>query len=206
MIFLKKVFGVLALQLIISFGIMTLFIFVKDFEILAQHMLHCGPWIIIVVLLTTASVLFCGKNIRQNIAITVILSVLLTLSYSSLLGLLAAILDPLTVLVNILVAGLLIGLTTLIWRIFRFNVPNEVVIISAVLYFVFTIVAFVFPGEIIFGFYSSCGVLLFLSHLLYDLQFIIGDKKEEIFQKEYVFTALILYIEISCVLVIILGT
>jgi protein lifeguard len=86
-----------------------------------------------------------------------------------------------------------------------FTVMGGILFVASVILLIFGIVAIFYKGKIIQLVYASAGALLFSIYLIYDTQMMMGgDHKYSISPEEYVFAALMLYMDIINIFLFIL--
>uniref|UniRef100_A0A8C9T9R8 Transmembrane BAX inhibitor motif containing 1 n=1 Tax=Scleropages formosus TaxID=113540 RepID=A0A8C9T9R8_SCLFO len=181
--FLRKVYLILATQLLITLGIVAVFVFVG-------------------VLLTTYVALLCCEGPRRRYPWNFILLTIFTLALSYMTGTLSSYYDTKAVF-------LALGITVVVCVVVTlFSFQTKVDLTScggllcalAIVLFVTSIAAvIVLSLKYIFWvhmLYASIGAVIYTVFLAYDTQLLIGKGKYAISPEEYVFGALMLYIDI----------
>ncbi|PAA93712.1 hypothetical protein BOX15_Mlig011203g2, partial [Macrostomum lignano] len=196
--FVRKVYGLLSLQLGITLGFIALFVFCEPVKEYSKH----NPWLYIVALVATLVllvVLACCENARRAFPVNLVLLLVFTLCESYMLGSISSHFDTDAVFIAVGVTAFVVLALT----IFALQTKIDFTMLSGIL-FVLLIVL------ILFGFlcaiiqsrfatlaYSCLGALLFSVYLVVDTQLMLGGKhKYALSPEEYIFAALNLYLDI----------
>lgn len=197
--FIRKVYMILMGQLVITFGFVALFVFHKPTKDFASH----NPslfWIAFAVMLVTMIAMACCESVRRTTPMNFIFLGLFTIAESFLLGVSAGRYAPDVVLMAVGVTAVVcLALTLFAWQTkYDFTMCGGVLLVAAVVFMVFGIVAIFVPGsKVLTLVYGSLGALLFSVYLIYDTQLMMGGShKYSISPEEYIFAALNLYLDI----------
>ncbi|XP_063725010.1 protein lifeguard 1-like [Symsagittifera roscoffensis] len=196
--FIRKVYAILSVQLLVTLGFIALFVFVDDIRLYVEDQ----PWMLIVAMILTFVLLIalvCFESLRRQTPTNFILLGLFTLCESFLLGVISSQYDTKIVLVAITVTAIVaVSLT-----IFAFQTKIDFTIYSGLMFvvliclIVFGIIAIIFPNDILTAVYGSLGALVFSAYLVIDTQMMIGGKhRYSLSPEEYIFAAINLYLDI----------
>jgi len=196
--FIRKVYAILSIQLLISLGFIALFVFVDPIKDYVEG----EAWLLILAVILTFVVLFalvCFENLRRSSPLNFVLLFIFTICESFLLGVISSQYDTKIVFVAITVTAVI----TVSLTIFAFQTKIDFTIYSGLLFvvliclLVFGITAIIFPSDVMVAVYGSLGALLFSAYLVVDTQMMLGGKHHyTISPEEYIFAALNLYLDI----------
>ncbi|GCB68629.1 protein lifeguard 1-like [Scyliorhinus torazame] len=195
--FIRKVYMVLTLQLLVTFIFVCVCTFVSD----AKRFVRRTPWIYYAsygVFFVTLIALSCCGQIRRKHPWNLIALSILTLSMSYMAGMIASFYstDSVVMAVGITAA---VCFTVVIFSMqtkYDFTSCMGVMLVSAVVLFFFGILCIFIQNRILQIVYASVGALIFTVFLAIDTQMILGNKQLVISPEEYVFAALNLYTDI----------
>jgi len=196
--FIRKVYMILMVQLLITFGVICLFVFHKPTSDWAYRHPELF-WIAFIVMLVTLISMACCTNVRRKAPMNFIFLFLFTLAESFLLGIISSVYETDVVLMAVgLTAGVCLALT-----IFAFQTKWDFTVLGGALFaagfvlLIFGIVAIFVQTKTMTLLYASIGVIIFSLYLIYDTQLMMGGKhKYSISPEEYIFAALNLYLDI----------
>ena len=195
--FITKVFGILVYQLTLTFGFVFCAFHFPVFKTWIQQ--HWWMSIVaIVVAIICQYALFCYRNVARTVPLNYIVLTVFTLGYGYFV---CAVTIQYPLKTVLYAAGLTLLMTILVTIYSQFMGPEIIVvlgilIIAAILLVVGTIVSwFVHIGwlETAIG---ILGVIVFSIYLLFDISIIIGNGERAIAIDEYIFAAIILYVDI----------
>ncbi|XP_001996621.2 protein lifeguard 1 [Drosophila grimshawi] len=205
--FIRKVYLILMAQLVVTFGIVALFVFSVEAKIFA--VLHPGLfWVAVLIMLLTMFAMVCCENVRRETPINFICLGLFTVAESFLMGISASRFAPIEILLAIgITAAICLALTLFALQTkFDVTMMGGILIACLVALLVFGIVSIFMPGRTIRLIYSSLAAVLFSVYLIYDTQLMMGGgHKYSISPEEYIFAALNLYLDIINIFMEILG-
>ncbi|XP_026841019.1 protein lifeguard 1 isoform X2 [Drosophila persimilis] len=196
--FIRKVYLILMVQLLITFGFVSVFTFSKG----TQEWVQKNPylvWIALVVLIVTMISMACCESVRRKTPLNFIFLFLFTIAESFLLGMVAGQYEANEVLMAVgITAAVSLGLTIFALQTkWDFTMCGGVLVACLVVFIIFGIIAIFIPGQVIGLVYASLGALLFSVYLVYDTQLMLGgNHKYSISPEEYIFAALNLYLDI----------
>lgn len=205
--FIRKVYLILMMQLLITFGFVCIFTFSKA----TQDWVQKNPallWIALAVLIVTMICMACCESVRRKTPLNFIFLFLFTIAESFLLGIVAGQYQADEVLMAVgITAAVSLGLTLFALQTkWDFTMCGGVLVACLVVFIIFGIIAIFIPGQIIGLVYASLGALLFSVYLVYDTQLMLGgNHKYSISPEEYIFAALNLYLDIVNIFMYILS-
>eukprot|EP01023_Acetabularia_acetabulum_P068179 TRINITY_DN9582_c0_g1_i3.p3 TRINITY_DN9582_c0_g1~~TRINITY_DN9582_c0_g1_i3.p3 ORF type:complete len:239 (-),score=39.05 TRINITY_DN9582_c0_g1_i3:150-866(-) len=196
--FIRKVFGILAVQLIITTAIGAVFVVVEPVNLYVTQ--NMWPLITAVVLtFLLFCVLSCSKAAQRTHPWNLILLFIFTLAESCFVGTISAFAKA----EYVLAAFGITAIITIALTIYASQTKYDFTMCGGVLlgFLIALIVAsllgiFLFPGRIFSAVIGGVGALLFSAYLVFDVQLIMGGKKYELSPDEYVFGALALYLDV----------
>ncbi|GLH16781.1 uncharacterized protein GBIM_21067 [Gryllus bimaculatus] len=197
--FIRKVYSILMLQLLVSLSFIALFTFHNG----TKNYVRGHPemvWIAFVIVLVTLIAMSCCTNVRRKAPMNFIFLFVFTLAESLILGVISSTYNPDAVLMAVgLCAAVCFGLTLFAFQTkWDFTVMGGVLFVAVIILFLFGIVAAILPGsKTLTLVYASLGALVFCVYLVYDTQMMMGGKhKYSISPEEYIFAALSLYLDV----------
>ncbi|KAM4571621.1 protein lifeguard 2-like [Fundulus diaphanus] len=200
-VFIRKVYSILMIQLLVTFAIVALFTFcdpVKDY-------IQTNPgwyWASYVVFFVTYLTLSCCSVPRRRFPWNLILLAVFTLSLSYMTGMLSSFYNTKSV---VMCLGITVAVC-LVVTVFSFQTKFDVTSCHGVL-FIFCMVMFI-SGVVLaivlpFRYvpwldatYAVLGAILFTMFLAFDTQLLMGNKKYAMSPEEYVFATLNIYLDI----------
>jgi len=206
--FISKVFVIVLALLIYNFGLMCLFIFIEPITNFARR--YWWMWIIFLVCyLPFCLAISCSKTAARKSPLNYILLFFAATFFGLALGCMAAYYDVIEVLLAVGVTILVVLILALI-AIFSpcdFTILIGVVAVILLAMFGFGILMIFFYAKWLHILYCSIGVLVFSLMIVIDIQMICGGKNRRIqySEKDYAVAALTLYVDVACLLMMILG-
>ncbi|TMW47754.1 hypothetical protein DOY81_007161 [Sarcophaga bullata] len=205
--FIRRVYLILTVQLLITLGIICIFVFNEDL----QDYVTENPHLVIVafgITFTTMIALACCPDIRRRTPGNYICLGIFTLAESFLLGTIASVYEPMTVLLAVgITAAICFALTVFAMQTrIDFTLMGGFLLVILIVFMVFGIVMIFFRSQMMRMIYCGLGVIIFSLYLLYDTQLMLGGKHQySLSPDEHVFAALNLYIDIVQIFLFILG-
>ncbi|XP_030630482.1 protein lifeguard 1 [Chanos chanos] len=203
--FIRKVFSVVTLQLLVTFSVVCIFTFSSALKDAVQKNIwvYLSSYFIfmIVALCLTFSSSFTRKHPWNLIALSVV-----TLSLSYMVGTVASYHDT-TAVVIAMGSTLVISFTIIIFSAqtrIDFTICNGILLILAVDLIMFGFFSCFFYSRVLQILYGSLGALVYALFLAVDTQLVMGRQKYSLDPEEYVFAALILYLDIMLIFLYIL--
>jgi len=200
--FIRKVFGILTLQLLLTCAICAPF--VKYNEAVRAEMngtAFCVAIVAVLVIKCAAMCyMFCVEDAGRKFPMNYILLSVITVTTGCLTGIITTKFEPTSVLG---VAGLTCGIVfcLLIFAVqtkYDFTGWGPYMWCFSIFLLIFSIVCIFVKSEMMFMLKAIAGTLLFSMYIVYDMQLIAGGRhrKYELDVDEYVFGALMLYLDI----------
>ncbi|TRZ01703.1 hypothetical protein DNTS_003589 [Danionella cerebrum] len=204
--FIRKVFMVLSVQLLVTFSFVTVFTFAKDVKLFVRR----NQWTYYVsygIFFVSLIVLSCCGDVRRKHPWNLVALSILTLSLSYLVGMIASFYDTDAVIMAV-------GITVVVcFAVVLFSLQTKydftscygVLLVCTIVLMVACILCIFIRNKILHIVYASLGALLFTCFLAVDTQLLLGNKKLAISPEEYVFAALNLYTDIINIFLYILA-
>jgi FtsH-binding integral membrane protein len=197
--FIRKVYGLLSLQLLITFGIVCIFSFVKPVKTAIQT--HPGALVAAIVLSFAFLIaLTCCPGVAQTYPTNYLCLFGFTLAEGYMVGAIASYYDSQTVLLAVGITVILTLALTLFALQSRvdFTAKSGSMLVLLVCLLLFGLWTAFFPSRVAQTAYAALGAVVFGLFIIYDTQLIVGGKHRK-FQysvDSYVFAALSLYLDI----------
>jgi len=196
--FIRKVYGILTVQLGVTIAIISMFFFWKDLALYTRE----NNWLFYVALALTLVCIIalgCCPGVRRTFPMNFIFLGIFTICEGFLLGVVSSRYSTETVLIAAGVCAVVVFSLT----IFAFQTKIDFTMCGGFL-FVAVIVLFCFGFGMIFWHnkvaylvYSCLGALIFSMYIVFDTQLMLGGKhKYSISPEEHIFAALNLYLDI----------
>lgn len=198
--FIRKVYSILSLQLILSFGSVLLFTHSDSMKMFARQNVYI-LLIAFVVAICTMCPLICIQSLRRKTPHNYILLIIFTLAESVVLGYMGAATKPEIVRAAVFItAGIVIGLTLFAFQTkWDFTALNGIMFCVLLCFSLAGLAFMFFPKTGITNMiYSGIGALIFSIYIVMDTQSIVGgsDRKYQISPEEYIFASIMLYLDI----------
>ncbi|XP_078254791.1 protein lifeguard 2a [Rhinoraja longicauda] len=199
--FIRKVYAILMVQLLTTFGLVAVFMFCEPVRRHARKniILYYTSFGVFIV---TYLILACCSGVRRKFPWNIILLAVFTLALSYLAGMLTIVHNTKTVL-------LCIGITALVClavTIFSFQTKIDFTSCKGLMFGL--IMALLLTGLVMaftvpFGYlpwlqivYAGLGTIVFTVFLAYDTQLLVGNKRYSLSPEEHIFAALCLYVDV----------
>ncbi|KAB7499913.1 Protein lifeguard 1 [Armadillidium nasatum] len=196
--FIRKVYGILTVQLIITFGIVSIFIFIESiqqtlYENTALFWIPFGLSIVFMIILA------CVPGLTRKTPWNFIFLLLFTICLGATIGCICATYDTTDIWIAFgTTVAIVLALT-----LFAFQTKIDFTILSGMLLSLvmmlifFGIFALIIGSRTLTIFYYCLGAFIFSIYIVFDTQIIIGGKhKLAISPEEYIFAALNLYLDV----------
>ncbi|XP_048514241.1 protein lifeguard 2 isoform X2 [Athalia rosae] len=204
--FIRKVYSILMVQLLITVGIIALFLYHQPTKIWVHH--HPAIfWIAFVLTIVLLISMACCTSVRRKAPMNYIFLFLFTMAEGLVLATAASRYDSQEVLLAVgMTAVVCLGLTIFAFQTkWDFTMLNGILFVAVLILFVFGIISIFIHSKILTLVYASLGALIFSVYLVYDTQLMMGGKhKYSISPEEYIFAALNLYLDIVNIFIYIL--
>lgn len=205
--FIKKVYLILMLQLLVTVGIICAFLYWPEL----REWTWDNSWFPYVMLVTTLILVICMSccdSLRRRVPLNFIALGLFTIAEGLMLGALAAFFNAEAVMWAMGATALV----SLALSLFAFQTKFDFTMLNGVLWvFLWTLLSFcllcaILRSQYLYIVYACLGTLLFSVYLVFDTQLILGGKhrKYEVSPEEYVFAALNLYLDIVTLFLLLL--
>lgn len=214
--FIRKVYLILMVQLLVTFGFVCLFSLVAPIKQFIQTTGSWFYWVSYGTFLVTYIVLVCIPSVRRKYPGNFICLAVFTLAFSYMVGTISSFYDTTIVFV----AAGVTCLVCLALSLFAIQTKIDFTMCSGLLFallmvlilfgwscliFYLVFPANVFAWRIMDCVYGGLAALVFSLFLVYDTQQVVGGKKHELSPEEYVYGALQLYIDIVYLFLILLA-
>jgi len=196
-VFIRKVYSILMLQLLFTFGVVALFVFepnTKRFVRSHSYLYYVSYVIFLGVYISLA----CCGNLRRQYPTNMILLTIFTMSMSYMMGTISSFYDTDVVFLAVgICAGVCLAVSVFSCHSkFDFTTCSGVLFILVWVLFLFGIITIFTRHHIMNTVYAGCGALLFVLFLAYDTQMLMGGKKHELSPEEHIFAAMQIYLDI----------
>lgn len=204
--FIRKVYGILTVQLVVTLTIMSLIIFIEPFKLYCQQ----NAWLLIlafVVTFTSIIVLACCPGVRRSYPSNMIFLGVFTICEGFLLGISTSYYNREEVFIAVGVTCLIVfGLTMFAFQTkIDFTILNGALFILLIILMIFGLLCAFIQNNYLNLFYACIGALLFSLYVLVDTQMIAGgNHRYTVSPEEYIFAALNLYLDIINLFLLIL--
>lgn len=194
--FIKKVFGILAVQLFVTFMVCLIPILSDDFRMFMKEKWYLA--IIAGVIAIIFMYVLIYSKVNRKVPANYILLFIFTFCEAYLVAFITTRYDPQTV-------GLAAGLTTVVvttlslYAAFTkrdFTKCGGFLFICLIVLMTGGIMAYFFRNKILNLVVSCLGVIIFGLYLMFDIQLLIGNKKKKLQKDDYILAAMMLYIDI----------
>nr|XP_054751561.1 protein lifeguard 2-like isoform X1 [Lytechinus pictus]XP_054751562.1 protein lifeguard 2-like isoform X1 [Lytechinus pictus]XP_054751563.1 protein lifeguard 2-like isoform X1 [Lytechinus pictus] len=207
--FIKKVYFILFIQLLVTFGIICVFVFVEPVNgyVRTNSWLY---WCSYGLFLVMYFMLACCPSVRRKYPGNVIALAAFTLCLSYMAGTISSYYGPnagQSVLVCMgICAGVTLGVSLFaIQTRFDFTSCGGFLFVFSLSLFLFGFIAIFTRSNVLYTVYAWLAALLFTMFLAYDTQLLIGGRRYELDPEEYIFGAMNLYVDIVYLFLIILS-
>jgi len=197
--FVKKVFGILALMILVTTGIVAVFVFNERVQEWSDPQTNAAPFIsAIVIYLVVAISLACCTDVRRKYPLNYIFLSILTLSTSYMLGVVCAGYKADSVVLTggicaVACGSLVIFAMTTTIDFTRFLGMLCLMVWVLILWgFIWFIPRYSVSEKL----YALLGCVIFMLFLIIDVQLIVGGHRLSISPEEYVFAAMQIYLDI----------
>ncbi|XP_067112219.1 glutamate receptor, ionotropic, N-methyl D-aspartate-associated protein 1a (glutamate binding) [Osmerus mordax] len=204
--FIRKVFMVLTVQLMVTTSFVAVFTFVDD----AKMFVRRNPWTYYVsyaIFFVSLIVLSCCGDFRRKHPWNLVALSILTLSLSYMVGMIASFYDTETVIMAVGITSV-VCFTVVLFSLqskYDFTSCRGVLFVCLIVLLLFSILCIFIRHRILHIVYASLGALLFTCFLAVDTQLLLGNKKLALSPEEYIFAALNLYTDIINIFLYILA-
>ncbi|KAM9309267.1 glutamate receptor, ionotropic, N-methyl D-aspartate-associated protein 1b (glutamate binding) [Pholidichthys leucotaenia] len=204
--FIRKVFLVLAAQLVVTFAFVAVFTFVDQ----AKQFVIANRWTYLAsygVFFVSVCVISCCGNIRRRHPWNLVALSILTLSLSYMVGMIASFHQTESVIMAVGITSI-VCITVVIFSLqtkYDFTSCYGVLFVCLIVLIIFGFLCIFVRDRILDCVYAGLGALLFTCFLAVDTQLLLGNKELALSPEEYVFAALNLYTDIINIFLYILA-
>ncbi|XP_044020469.1 protein lifeguard 1-like isoform X2 [Aphidius gifuensis] len=196
--FIRKVYSLLMCQLLLTFGIVSLFVLHKPTQQFGMR----NPgliWVALGVTIVTLICMACCSSVRRKAPMNFIFLFIFTGAEGFLIGVMTLRYYPQEVLLALgITAVICFSLTLFAFQTkWDFTGLHTVLFVCAIGLMIFGFLTIFWHGKTTTIIYGSLGAILFSFYLIYDTQMMMGGKhKYSISPEEYVFATLSLYLDV----------
>jgi FtsH-binding integral membrane protein len=195
--FIKKVYGILLIQLAISLLFISVgTLFKKDVE---KFVVDFIPLYFIAGIgaFVTLILLCCCKSLARSAPINYVLLLIFTVCESYLLMIVSCAYEAKVVFSAVaLTVACTLGLTVYAWTTKKDFTPLVAWLWAVLFTFVFCGLLFFCFNQNVYILYCGCGVLIYSIYIIIDTQLLLGKFQHEFNTEDYVFAAMNLYLDI----------
>lgn len=205
--FIRKVYSILMCQLMITMGMISLFLYHRPTKLWVQHHQEIF-WICFAATFVLLICMACCSSVRRKAPMNYIFLFLFTIAEGFLLATAASTYNSEEVLLAVgITAAICLALTLFAFQTkIDFTGLSSVLFVALVVLLLFGIISMIWNGPTIRLIYASLGALLFSIYLIYDTQMMMGgNHKVSISPEEYIFAALSLYLDVVNIFLYILS-
>jgi len=202
--FIRKIYSILMVQLLMTSGIIALFCL----SIPVKEFVQTNHWLLFVAFGVTFAVMIalaCSEDLRRKAPSNFILLAIFTVAEGFIVGTFATFFDAHSVLIAAgITTAVCLALTSFSFQSkYDFTAAGGMLFVCCICLLMFGFLAMFFPlGQLI---YSTLGALLFSAFLVYDTQLMIGGNHQyAVSPEEYIFAALNIYMDIIMIFMYIL--
>lgn len=204
--FIRKVFSILTIQLLFTFSVVCIF----TFSSVVKEAVQSSIWAYVssfIIFIVVASALSCCKSFSRRHPWNIVGLAVVTLSLSYMVGTVASFHDTSAVIITM---GTTMAITVAIIAFsaqtrYDFTVCNGFLLVMAVVVIMFGFFSIFYYSYIADVAYGSLGALLFSLFLMIDCQLIMGRASYSLDPEEYIYAALIVYLDIVLIFLYLLG-
>uniref|UniRef100_A0A1I8PBL0 Protein lifeguard 1 n=1 Tax=Stomoxys calcitrans TaxID=35570 RepID=A0A1I8PBL0_STOCA len=196
--FIKKVYMILAAQLLLTLGLVSFFVTSDAFLDYVEE----NPFLLLVamvVLFVTMIILACCSIVRRKAPMNYMCLAIFTFAQSFLLGVIGARYDARSILLTVALTALICIVLSLYAMQTKvdFTMMGGFLLVCLIVGLVFGILMIFFYSDVMMMIYCSLGVVLYSIFLIYDTQLMVGGNHAySISPDEHIFAALNLYVDI----------
>ncbi|XP_030645226.1 glutamate receptor, ionotropic, N-methyl D-aspartate-associated protein 1a (glutamate binding) [Chanos chanos] len=204
--FIRKVFMVLTVQLMVTFSFVAVFTFVHDVKVFVRQN-NWTYYVSYAIFFVSLIVLSCCGDFRRKHPWNLVALSILTLSLSYMVGMIASFYDTDTVIMAVGITAV-VCFTVVLFSLqskYDFTSCRGVLFVCLIVLLLFSLLCIFIRNKILHIVYASLGALLFTCFLAVDTQLLLGNKKLALSPEEYIFAALNLYTDIINIFLYILA-
>ncbi|XP_053119788.1 protein lifeguard 3-like [Hemicordylus capensis] len=199
--FIRKVYSIITLQLLVTVGIVSVFTFVTPVKLFVQRniALYFASYVVFLIIYF---ILVFWKSIQRRFPWNIILMTIFTLAMGAMAGIIASMHETKAVILAMIITAAVSITVTIFsfqtkvdfttWTGF-FAVLATVVIMTSCMSAVVLTYKYVPWLDMLF---AAIGAIVFTLFLAYDTQLLLGHKTITISPEDYVFAAILIYIDV----------
>ena len=195
--FIRKVYSILSAQLLFTAAVCSYFCFSPAPSLWVRN----NPWVLILSLIISIACMYalgCYRSISRSVPLNYILLFLFTSCESLLVGCICSVYDRQTVfMAAVLTAAVVVALTLYAYNTKTdFTMCGGLLFVLGMVFLVASILAIFIRNRWLQLALSVFGVILFSMYLVYDTQLIMGNHSNSLSIDEYIWAAMMLYVDI----------
>jgi len=204
--FIRKVFGLLTVQLLVTMGVMAIFFYQP-----VRFFVWRRQWIFVLALIATLAsmmVLVCCGDLRRKTPHNLVFLGVFTLAQGVMLGTVTIVYSANEVLLAVgIVAAVSLALVVFALQTkIDFTAYAGVLYVGVVVLILFGFFVFLFPSRVGRIGYASLGAFIFAAYIVVDIQLMLGGKHNYALDpEEYVVATLNIYLDIINLFLMILS-
>jgi protein lifeguard len=196
--FIRKVYGILSVQLLVTFGMVAVFTFSDPVKKAVQSS-PAALWAAIILSFGFLIALSCCPKVAQTYPTNYLCLAGFTLTEGYLVGVISSTYDSGAVMKAVGVTVFVtVALTIFAWQTkIDFTGMGSALFVILIVFTLFGFLCAIFRSSVLDNVYASIGALIFSAYIVYDTQLILGGNHQHKFSiDQYVFAALSLYLDI----------
>jgi len=195
--FIKKVYGILSFQMIVTTLMCILAMCVQGFS---KFQLS-NPWLLwasLIFSIATIVSLSCFRDLSRKVPLNYILLILFTISKGYMISFVCNLTQPKIVFMAASMTCFILLALTLYACITKrdFTIYGSLIFLFSCVLLLFSIFFLFTHNKLIHIIVSCIGVLIFSFYLIYDTQLLIGNKENAMDTDDYILCSMMLYIDI----------
>lgn len=208
--FITKVYSILSLQLLATFGLVILCVFhrpTKLFFVRNYFVLYMLSTIIFMILMFSFA---CFQSTRRVVPLNYILLLVFTIAMAIMAATVSSIYSTYIVMLTFAVTAVVCVAITFIACLPCFDITGYFIylfiagIILCIYGIISVIITLITKSNIAYMIYSALATLLFSMYLIFDTQQLLAGKRVQLSPEEYIFGAISLYVDIILIFLYIL--
>ena len=195
--FIKKVYGILAIQLAITSLFTGLVVSIDDLRDAVEDTFVIALICMILTFIISIAIV-CSQTVAKKVPVNYIALLLFTICETYIVGYICAFYDSEIVLIAaIMTLGVTVALTIYAWTTKTdFTTMGGLIWVLAVSLLLFGFLTIFFYDSVFYMIFCFIGVVIYGIFLIYDTQLIAGGRYRELGYDDYIIGSLLLYIDI----------
>ena len=195
--FIAKVLGILVYQIVIVFLVVLLAFMSDSFRkvLLTSKLLY---FLTLIIALSCLIIPIFYPNLFVKVPTNYIILTIFTFSYSWWIALYTVQFTPESVLLAIFLTFVTVTCICLyaLYTKSDYTFMGGFLFTSLILLIICSLFLFFFPIRILYMIYLYFGLIIFCAYLLYDVQLLVGDRRDKFGEDEYILAAINIYLDI----------